>query len=104
MVEGNGRKRVSMDELRGEFLSLVPEATVEPMSAKAEEALATRVKEIFSSLDERETRTIDLRFGLSDGEPLSQVKTGEKLGCSATTVRKIERSALNKLRHPVTSS
>lgn len=104
MVEGNGRRHIIIDERKRELLSLIPEATAEPMSLQAEDTLRRRVKEIFSTLSERETIAIDLRFGLSDGNPLSQAKTGEIIGCSATTVRRIEQSALNKLRHPVTLS
>mgnify|MGYP001609081671 CR=1 FL=1 len=104
MVERNGRKPETADWLRDALLNADPQTLRIPQYQEDHEALKKRVMDIFSRLDEREATTIDLRFGLSDGIPLSQVKTGEKLGCSATTVRRIERSALDKLRHPITPS
>lgn len=57
-----------------------------------------RVSNALDVLTPRERQAIELRNGIKDGQPRTQVKTGEEMGCSATTVRRIEKKALEKLR------
>lgn len=49
-------------------------------------------------LDERERNVIDLRYGLSGKEPLTQREIAVLLGISRSYVSRIEKSALEKLR------
>lgn len=49
-------------------------------------------------LDEREKKIIDLRYGLSGSEPLTQREIAGLLGISRSYVSRIEKSALEKLR------
>jgi len=48
-------------------------------------------------LSERERTVINLRFGLSNGLPLTQKEIGEKLNISRSYVSRIEKRALEKL-------
>lgn len=48
-------------------------------------------------LSERERTIINLRFGLSNGLPLTQKEIGEQLGISRSYVSRIEKRALEKL-------
>ena len=49
-------------------------------------------------LNADERAVIRLRFGLHSGDPASQESVGSSLGMSASKVRQLERSALEKLR------
>ena len=51
-----------------------------------------------SVLDSRELRVIQMRYGLSDGQPRPQKEVGEALGISRSYVSRIETQALKKLR------
>ena len=51
-----------------------------------------------SALSERERRIIDLRYGLSGGDPLTQREVAQLLGISRSYVSRLEKSALETLR------
>ena len=51
-----------------------------------------------STLQPRELHIIDLRYGLSRGEELTQREVAQKLGISRSYVSRIEKKALMKLR------
>ena len=57
-----------------------------------------RVLDMLSTLTEQETKVIVLRFGLEGGLPLTPEQTAEKLGLALNDVRKMERTALRKMR------
>jgi RNA polymerase primary sigma factor len=51
-------------------------------------------------LDRRQARIIDLRFGISDGDPLTLEEVGQMHGVTRERIRQIESKALNRLpRH-----
>ena len=51
-------------------------------------------------LTERERRVLELRYGLSDGQPRTLEEVGKAFGVTRERVRQIEVKALRKLRHP----
>ena len=53
---------------------------------------------LMSELTSQQQEVISLRFGLSDGKPMTLAKIGEHLSISRERVRQIEREALSKLR------
>jgi RNA polymerase sporulation-specific sigma factor len=55
-------------------------------------------KFIGSELDEREKQIIRLRYGLDDGNALTQREVAQKLGISRSYVSRIEKKALETLR------
>ncbi len=57
--------------------------------------LAVLVEEV---LDDREKEIIQLRYGLLNGEEITQREIGKKLGISRSYVSRIEKRALLKLR------
>jgi RNA polymerase primary sigma factor len=65
----------------------------------AEESLMRRdIAEILEMLTPRERLVLQLRYGLSDGEPRTLAEVGDLLGISRERVRQIENEALRKLR------
>lgn len=71
--------------------------------------LKREVEETLSHLSDRERLVLRLSFGLDNGPTsgrhLTQKEIGEdsRIGRSRWTVGRVQRSALNKLRHPATS-
>lgn len=53
-----------------------------------------------SCLTERETRVLELRFGLLDGREQTLQEVGKEFGVTRERIRQIERGALCKLRTP----
>ena len=49
-------------------------------------------------LTQQQREVLNLRFGLSDGQPLTLAKIGDRLKISRERVRQVEREALIKLR------
>jgi len=52
-----------------------------------------------STLDDLESQVIQLRFGLDDETPKTQKEVAYDLGISVSRVRKLQKQALQKLRH-----
>ena len=55
--------------------------------------------ELDRCLDAREARIIRLRYGLGGRKPLTQLETAERCGISRSYVSRLEKRALEKLRH-----
>jgi len=78
---------------------LIEDANAEsPASAAMEADLKDQVDEVLSTLQPRERRVIQLRFGLTDGHQRALDEVARRLGTSRETVRQLERHALDKLR------
>lgn len=56
------------------------------------------VREVLSTLEEREQQVITMRFGLDDGQPRTLDQIGRRFGLSRERVRQIEREVMAKLR------
>ena len=54
-------------------------------------------------LTDRERKILCLRYGLKDGEELTQREVAEQMGISRSYVSRIEKRALEKLRECLTS-
>lgn len=61
-------------------------------------SLRRDLDKLMSDLTPQQREVISLRFGLSDGKPMTLAKIGECLSISRERVRQIEREALSKLR------
>jgi len=78
---------------------LIEDATAEsPATAALESDLKDQVDDVLSTLEPRERRVIQLRFGLTDGHQRALDEVARRLGTSRETVRQLERHALDKLR------
>src|SRR2546429_7276184 len=69
-----------------------------PATAALEADLKDQVDDVLGSLEPRERRVIQLRFGLTDGHQRALDEVARRLGTSRETVRQLERQALEKLR------
>ncbi len=69
-------------------------------SRKTEDELASVLDEVLLTLNLRERRVLQLRFGLEDGRSRTLEEVGREFGLTAQRVYQIEAKALRKLRHP----
>jgi RNA polymerase nonessential primary-like sigma factor len=61
-------------------------------------SLRRDLDKLMADLTPQQREVISLRFGLSDGKPMTLAKIGDCLNISRERVRQIEREALSKLR------
>jgi RNA polymerase sigma factor (sigma-70 family) len=72
-----------------------------PFDLAAEGMLGAEVDRLLGRLSERERQILRLRYGLDRGEPRTLEEVGAQLNLTRERIRQIERSALAKLRHPL---
>ena len=65
--------------------------------ATSENAL---LREVLDSLSLRETRILEMRFGMADGERKTLEEVGREFGVTRERIRQIEMKALCRLKHP----
>ena len=79
---------------------LIEDANAEsPANEAMKSDLKDQVDDVLRVLAPRERRVLQLRFGLTDGHQRALDEVARRLGTSRETVRQLERSALDKLRH-----
>ena len=87
------------DEAQTSLYDLVADGRqASPMDRAANSLSRRRVTTLLTSLDDRERRILNFRFGLDGQEPLSLEATGKKIGVTRERVRQIEKRCLLKLR------
>ena len=74
-----------------------------PADAASFQLLKEQVAEVLDSLTDRESRVLQLRFGLEDGRSRTLEEVGREFGVTRERIRQIEAKALRKLRHPTRS-
>jgi RNA polymerase sigma factor (sigma-70 family) len=94
---------VGFEDMEGEFdegapvlAPLVDEAT--PLAALLHDDLRLLLAASLRTLDARQARIIDLRFGLTDGDPLTLEEVGQIYGVTRERIRQIEAKTLRRLR------
>jgi RNA polymerase sigma factor (sigma-70 family) len=101
------REPVSLDQAVGEdgesalgdFVAAVnPNGEVGDGVAQGE--LRSEVEIVLSTLSERESAVIRLRFGLDDGRQRTLDEVGREFGLSRERIRQIEKVTMSKLRAP----
>ena len=71
-----------------------------PADAAAFTLLKEQLREVLSTLTEREQKVLRLRFGLDDGRARTLEEVGKTFNVTRERIRQIEAKALRKLRHP----
>ncbi len=65
--------------------------------------LKEKIKEILKNLTDRETKILEMRYGLVDGREHTLEEVGEKFHVTRERIRQIELKAIRKLQHPTLS-
>lgn len=84
------------DSVLADFIE--DEDTVTPEESATSQLLKEQVKEMLSSLTDREQKIIKLRFGLEDGKSHTLEEVGQEFAVTRERIRQIEAKALAKLR------
>ena len=71
-----------------------------PADAAAMLLLKEQLNEVLGTLQKREAKVLELRFGLADGHPHTLEEVGKEFNVTRERIRQIEAKALRKLRHP----
>jgi len=74
-----------------------------PSDAASFQLLKEQIQEVLDTLTDRESRVLQLRFGLEDGRSRTLEEVGKEFGVTRERIRQIEAKALRKLRHPTRS-
>ncbi len=87
------------DESDTELGHLLEDENAEsPADAASDADMRRQLDDVLQTLDPRERRVVQLRFGLVDGHQRSLDEVARRLGVNREQVRKMERTALDKLR------
>ena len=74
-----------------------------PADAASFQLLKEQIQDVLDTLTNRESRVLQLRFGLEDGRSRTLEEVGREFGVTRERIRQIEAKALRKLRHPTRS-
>lgn len=86
------------DSLLGDFIE--DEKFPAPADAAALKLLRDQLRDVLSTLGEREREVLAMRYGLNDGRTRTLEEVGRAFGVTRERIRQIEAKALRKLRHP----
>lgn len=97
------RQPISLDLRVGdnqdtELGDLLEDTGPSPEDFVSQASLQTDLQKLMADLTPQQREVLTLRFGLTDGKPLTLTKIGTLLNISRERVRQIEREALSKLR------
>jgi RNA polymerase primary sigma factor len=82
----------------GEFVE--DHGAVVPLEAASFGMMQDDIVSVLRTLSARERRVLELRFGLTDGQPRTLEEVGREFGITRERIRQIEAKTLCKLRHP----
>ncbi|MGE5597701.1 MAG: RNA polymerase sigma factor RpoD [Hyphomicrobiales bacterium] len=71
-----------------------------PPEIASRQLMKEQVNDLLATLNARERRVVELRFGLADGRTRTLDEVGQEFGLTRERIRQIEGGALRKLRHP----
>jgi len=86
------------DSHLGDFIE--DRGALAPADAASHQLLREQVRDVLKTLNDRERRVLELRFGLEDGRSRTLEEVGRDFGVTRERIRQIEAKALRKLRHP----
>lgn len=74
--------------------------SVSPEECAIDSSLHKEINKQLHTLNERERKVLELRFGLNNGQPHTLEQVGNQFGVTRERIRQIESKALQKLRRP----
>ena len=66
--------------------------------------LKDEIDRVLSTLSPRESRIVELHYGLHNGNPLTLQAIGDRFGLTRERIRQIQAASVKKLQHPSRSS
>jgi RNA polymerase sigma factor (sigma-70 family) len=98
-----GQETVSLDEPIGEDGLTLEDFIKNDDSAPVEDQVSSKllrdeIDRVLATLSPRESRIVELRYGLHNGIPLTLQDIGNRFGLTRERIRQIEHDALLKLR------
>jgi RNA polymerase primary sigma factor len=88
----------SEDASFGDFIE--DKAAESPLDTTSFSLLRGKLGDVLCSLNERERKVLELRFGLGDGNARTLEEVGQQFNVTRERIRQIEAKALRKMRHP----
>jgi RNA polymerase primary sigma factor len=82
----------------GDFIE--DKAAESPLDMTSFSLLRDKLGDVLCSLNERERKVLELRFGLGDGNARTLEEVGNQFQVTRERIRQIEAKALRKMRHP----
>ncbi|OQY31955.1 MAG: RNA polymerase subunit sigma [Chloroflexota bacterium] len=86
------------DAQLGDFIA--DQESIPPDEEATNTLLREHLREALSELPPRETRILEMRYGLDGGRTLTLNEVGQKMGVTRERIRQIEAQALRRLRNP----
>jgi RNA polymerase primary sigma factor len=78
------------------------ESAINPLDFLSDKDMRGQIDDLLATLDDRERRIIDERFGLNGLKPMLLEDVGREFGVSRERIRQIQNSALSKMRRALT--
>jgi RNA polymerase primary sigma factor len=83
------------------FGDFIPDSAAEdPADVTAISLLKDKIRDVLTTLTERERQVLEQRFGLVDGYSRTLEEVGRQFKVTRERIRQIEAKALRKMRHP----
>ena len=86
------------DAVIGDF---IPSTDDDPEEFAYKMALEETIKEVLATLNPREQKVLELRFGLNDNKIITLDEIGQMLGVTRERIRQIENKAIRKIKVPI---
>lgn len=101
----DGQETLSLEEPVGEDGATLADFVENDLTQDLEDQvdsslLEGEIRRALAGLTARESRIVELRYGLRDGHPLTLQDVAERFGLTRERIRQIEKEALAKLRKP----
>lgn len=75
--------------------------TLQPLEAVTYKAMTEQIRQVLSTLTEREEKVLKMRFGIDEKYDHTLEEVGKVFKVTRERIRQIEAKALRKLRHPM---
>jgi RNA polymerase primary sigma factor len=87
----------------GTLLEYLPDSTIGPEEDLRKRVLTETINDSLSTLTERQSRILELYYGLNGNRPMTLEQIGEIFGVTRERIRQVREQALKRLRHPTLS-